>query len=232
LAASLPTGKAVDVHYNPRDPADAVLKTGIDGMDLFLAMFMTPFNVIMLGCLTGLWHMWRFGSTGGARVQDDGSEQKVEVAGVRPVYAAFTAAAAAAFVLIFVIAFITGVSPSLPVPVGAWVVIVIAAAAAWIWTARIFASSVNLVIDRVHETLTVPAFGNRQAPLTVPWLSIAELVVEATGGDPKKPKYVPVAVVTSPDGSRSRERLAEPRSEWSARALANWLRGQVDTTKA
>jgi len=228
LAASLPPGKVVDVYYNPRDPADAVLKTGIDGTDLFVALFLTPFNVIMLGCLAGIWRMWRFAPTGGARVWDDGVAKRVEVAGVRPVVAAFMAAGAAAFVLIFVVAFTTGAAPSLTVAVGAWIVILIAAATAWTWTARRATSSAGeLVIDRVHETLTLPVFGNRQAPHTVPWSSVSDVVVDGPAGDSRTPTCVPVALVAWPDGSGSREELTQPWAEWNAVALAAWLREQI-----
>jgi hypothetical protein len=233
LAASLQLGKVVDVHYNPRDPADAVLKTGIDGTDLFVAMFMTPFNVIMLGCWAGLWHMWRFGSTGGARLTDDGVEQRVEVAGARPVIWAFAAAGAAAFILIFVVGFSAGILPLLPMAVAAWTVILIAAATAWIWTARAVASSPgDLVIDRVNRTLTLPVVGERQAPLTVSWSSISDFTVERPAADSRKPLYVPVALLTWPDGSSSREKLAQPRAEWSANALATWLAEQLLTPRS
>jgi len=227
LAASLPQGKVVDVYYNPRDPADAVLKTGIDGTDLFLAMFMTPFNVIMLGCWAGLWHTWRYGSTGGARLTDDGIAQRVEVAGVGPVISAFAAAGAVAFILIFVVGFSAGILPLLPMTVAAWTVILIAAATAWIWTAARSSSLGDLVIDRVHKTLTLPVLGDRQAPLVVSWSSISDVTVDGPAADSRKPQYIPVALLTWPDGSCSREKLAEPRAEWSAKALATWVGEQI-----
>ncbi|MHC4588421.1 MAG: DUF3592 domain-containing protein, partial [Planctomycetota bacterium] len=44
-----PVGANVRVFYNPRDPADAILMPGIAGQDVMLGLFLTPFNVVMLG---------------------------------------------------------------------------------------------------------------------------------------------------------------------------------------
>jgi hypothetical protein len=44
-----PLGAAVKVYYDPADPANAVLSRGISGGDLFILLFLTPFNLIMFG---------------------------------------------------------------------------------------------------------------------------------------------------------------------------------------
>lgn len=49
-----PEGRDVKVYVNPDKPEDAVLRTGVEGMDMFMLLFLTPFNLIML---TG----WFFG---------------------------------------------------------------------------------------------------------------------------------------------------------------------------
>ena len=38
----------VTVYYNPAIPQQAVLVRGIEGLDLFCLLFMTPFNMVML----------------------------------------------------------------------------------------------------------------------------------------------------------------------------------------
>jgi hypothetical protein len=45
----LKVNKPVRVYYDPADPAEAVLRPGLSGMHLFMAWFLTPFNIIMLG---------------------------------------------------------------------------------------------------------------------------------------------------------------------------------------
>lgn len=49
ILASFPVGGQVKVHYNPNDPGDAVLRTGIVAADIVLVMAMLPFNLMMLG---------------------------------------------------------------------------------------------------------------------------------------------------------------------------------------
>jgi hypothetical protein len=48
VARTLPAGTPVTVHYNPADPADAVLVGQIEPLDLFLFHFLVPFNCAML----------------------------------------------------------------------------------------------------------------------------------------------------------------------------------------
>ena len=42
-------GTPVTVYYNPAKPAEAILEPGVSGADLFMILFLTPFNVVMLG---------------------------------------------------------------------------------------------------------------------------------------------------------------------------------------
>jgi hypothetical protein len=44
-----PAGSAVAAYYDPADPADAVLSPGLSGIDLFMPMFMLPFNALIIG---------------------------------------------------------------------------------------------------------------------------------------------------------------------------------------
>jgi hypothetical protein len=210
-------GKPVEVYYNPRDPADSVLQPGIGGTDLYVAMFMTPFNVVMIGFWVGIY----------ARLQDDGVSQRLALAGWKPVHAAFLAAAGASFILVFVVGFPTGMDPSLTVASAAWVVVLCCAAAAWIWTARTVNPDVcDLVIHRANETLTLPAMGNRKSPLTLPWSAVSAVVVDKHG-DSKHICYVPATVVNWPDGSHSREALSDPQAWWGANSVAKWIREQI-----
>jgi len=227
LVDSLPAGKVVDVFYNPDDPDDAVLVQGIDGGDLFAAMALTPFNVVMLAFWAGIWSRWRYAATGGARHLDDGFLQRVEVRW-RPLHKALLAAGAMALAMTFLFAITTQASPSLPTAIGAWLLITFTAAAVWMKTAPPFAAGESeLVVDRLNETLTLPVLENRRSPLTIPWFAIVAIAVDPAGGTSKSRLYVPVALVTGADGSQSREKLTPPRAEWSAKSLAEWVRGQI-----
>ena len=45
---AFPAGAERPVYYDPVDPSRSVLQTGVQGQDWFLALFLTPFNVVMI----------------------------------------------------------------------------------------------------------------------------------------------------------------------------------------
>jgi hypothetical protein len=49
-----PVGGERVCYYNPRNPSEAILKPGIDGSQVFMLMFLTPFNAV------GLFLIWVF----------------------------------------------------------------------------------------------------------------------------------------------------------------------------
>jgi hypothetical protein len=53
-AAAFPRGAKVPVFYDPRQPDQAVLVRGVEGMDLFLCQFITPFVLVAIA----LWIQW------------------------------------------------------------------------------------------------------------------------------------------------------------------------------
>src|SRR5262249_5240543 len=59
VVARFPKGTPVRVHYNPRDPADALLMPGLSAGHAFVALFMVPFNIIMLGGWIAIWDWLR-----------------------------------------------------------------------------------------------------------------------------------------------------------------------------
>src|SRR5437764_2164637 len=99
VVAEYPAGRQVDVHYAAADPADSVLLTGLEGADLFLPMFMTPFNLIMLG----IWYvpfskLLRRGSrVGNAKLMDDGYESRLRLVEFGPIVVGATVAGVIAF---------------------------------------------------------------------------------------------------------------------------------------
>ena len=125
MIQSLPVGFDVDVFYNPADPKDCVLSRGLDGGDLFLAMFITPFNLFMLGLWSGLWHLLRsiFSRRESERISelfvtDDSS----------PMFAALAELAAASFLMTFVVGIPTGsFHPSKLVMQVVWIILIASA---------------------------------------------------------------------------------------------------------
>jgi hypothetical protein len=89
VVAEHPVGRQVTVYYSPNDASESVLLAGIEGHDLFLAMFMTPFNAIMLGIWGGLFlevrNRRQSHVAGGVQFWDDGYQTRVQLTPVKPV---------------------------------------------------------------------------------------------------------------------------------------------------
>ena len=131
VVASLPVGKELPVYYNPDDPSDAVLKTGIEGSDLFMALFMMPFNIVMVGgwyFLVGGIVQWRRGVR--ARAPRPRAN-RLKSAG--PLGAAVGALLAVSFLSIFAVAIPLGFNPPLWMMGSVWVFVLGAATAAGLY---------------------------------------------------------------------------------------------------
>ncbi|WP_434391345.1 DUF3592 domain-containing protein [Melittangium boletus] len=100
FARRFPVGARVPVFYDPESPGEAVLITGVDGMYLFLLLFLNVFNMGMLMWVRRL-----------LRGEDDE---------LSPLAMGIAAMGGASLVLSFVLAAVTWVDTSLVSPVLAW----------------------------------------------------------------------------------------------------------------
>ena len=130
IVADHPVGKRVVVFYCPNDPQDSVLRTGLGGDDLLVAMFMVPFNLVMLGIWIGVRGSFHTRAAepfaGGAKVLDDGICVRVRLTSLPPLTAAAIAVGAVSFLGVFIVAFGFGADPTMPVMLMAWAVILAA----------------------------------------------------------------------------------------------------------
>ncbi len=55
IVEAYPAGRKVQVIYNSTDPGDVALDRSIDGLLLFAALCLTPFNLVTIG---GMWWVW------------------------------------------------------------------------------------------------------------------------------------------------------------------------------
>lgn len=109
---SLVKGTELTVYYDPRDPSQAVLQTGLEGGDLFILMFLTPFNLIMLGGWAIIAQSVR-----GAELPSGLTAAAGTLLGT-------------SFASIFVVGFLTGFNPSLATMTVLWAVLITASLSA------------------------------------------------------------------------------------------------------
>ena len=234
--AEHPLGSQVAVYYRPNDPSDAILRVGIGGADLLAAMFMVPFNVVMLviwrGAGGSLGARAAKPAAGGAKVWDDGVCVRVRLALMQPLTAAAIAGGAASFLGVFVLGFGFGADPMMPLMLGAWAVILAVGACAYLYRQRKLAQGdCDLVIDNFSQTVALPRTLGRQAKVVVPMRKFISVEVERIAKSDSEGshfyRYVPVALFTDEAGSTRRERIVEWSSQARAQGLAAWLRERL-----
>lgn len=178
-----PVGASVKVYYDPANPEESVLSRGINGSDLFILLFLTPFNLIMLALwvapVGALFHRIRPPVAGGVKWWTDGRTTRVRLPPYSPIVAGLGGVGGTAFASIFILGFGFGGSPSLAVGHVTWMMVigVGVSVAGWQWLQQ-RAGKADLVLDDLERTAELPATFGRKQRRTVPWSEITGVVLE------------------------------------------------------
>jgi hypothetical protein len=222
-----PVGTSASVYYDPSNPATACMQPGFDGEEFFTAMFLTPFNAIMLG-------IW---ATGWAALRDklDGSDTAgLEIAAAHPnlrvrlpsfpsLAVGIAAAAGLAFVMTFVLAFAFGGAPG----VGSMVAIVVAIYTAgamvglW-WRRRVNSGDYDLVFDKSGRYIRLPIGDGRKKQIEIHPDQIADIVLIEPRSE-KNTGYA--ATIRMNDGTD--HRISSFILEGRATRFALWLKKRL-----
>ncbi len=239
VVEQLPPGAEVDVHYNPADPADAVLRAGIEGKDLFLAMFLTPFNVVMLGgwyvIARTAYQRFMKPPAGGAKIVRRDWRQMVQVAGFPAIGTFALALLGTSFASIFIVGFGFGFNASLPVMLGAWAVIL--GISFYFYLRRLARDPGKwVVIDEMNRTLILPPNDRQDEETTLPFDRVRDFFVKFSekrdsDGDLQRSE-APVIRFTDDDGEERTRHLAGGNELYDAEGLVRWLREQVGLPEA
>jgi hypothetical protein len=235
VAAAHPVGSTAKVFYNPADARDALLQPGLEGGDLMLLLFLTPFNGVMLGFWAGaasaLRRKFRPRPAGGLRIVNRLRETRVCLSSISPVVAALMGASFCAFLLIFVLAFgFGGFHPSMRVAIGAWGIVLAVglAAGGWQWR-RCYSGILDLVIDELSGRLEVPATCGRKQRESLPLSAVKTVCVETrevVGSKGRRSqRYLPT--LRAHKGAGPSFGLMELNDAAQAEQLAAWLRGKL-----
>ncbi|MCY1083089.1 DUF3592 domain-containing protein [Archangium lansingense] len=220
-------GATVPVFHHPEAPGDAVLLTGVQGMDLFLLLFMNPFNLVMLAGWYGAVYSLRKKDEGVGAFMRDGRVH-VRLDGMSAGAAGVLAFGGASFLSIFVVAFATGANPSMVTAVLTWVAVI----AAGVYFARrqrvkLDSGAYDLIVDEPNRRLSLPVGPDRVDRLDVPWGQVKSFLVESRtkkdgDGDPVT-VWCPTVVLTVSQGEYRNEALVEWNDEDKATFLVKWL---------
>ena len=115
-----PVGSKLEVWYDPGSPAESVVDKQLSGLDLFLPMFMTPFNIIGFGLLLApLWGR-RSPGPGGVPVVREGLGWRARLQYSHPLLSVLGSLGALTFAGVFVVGFGTMMHPGLLIMQAAW----------------------------------------------------------------------------------------------------------------
>jgi hypothetical protein len=164
--------------YNPSDPAEAVLIRGLQGEDLFMALFLTPFTMIMLiswvllvasfgksdrfAAMLTRWFLLvaSFGKPArlvGFRILEEGVTARIRPAPWHAVGAAALGGVGSAIPLCLLFEIPTGGDPPLALGAVAWgLALTIGIVAGRVKSASIHRGSQDIVIDLIAKTLKPP----------------------------------------------------------------------------
>lgn len=174
ILAQFPVGAAVTVHYNPANPNDAVLQTGIDGTTRFFVFFITPFAVVMLALWHGAVHSFTGRDHRGPRFSQD-SAPRADLSMGSAVSMALAVLALGSFISVFPWAFFSGGSVSLlGFALNGGLLLALAIGFAIWFAIRKRAGDYDLFVDIAHNQLILPAELSKTVPDRI--LSISDVV--------------------------------------------------------
>ncbi|WNG62157.1 DUF3592 domain-containing protein [Archangium gephyra] len=233
LARRFPVGASVPVFYDPESPGDAVLITGVDGMYLFLLLFMTPFNMVML---MGVRHVLRSGEEGRLGVFKRAGRVHVRLTDeMSPLAVATIAVGGASFVSIFVLGIVMSLYPSLVAAVLTWVaVIATGVICARRQHAKLAALDSDLILDERNQMLSLPARDGRGKRLSVPWSKVKSVFLDKRthefsdeGTMWLSTSWCPTVVISA----KPNQTLAQWSDEHKAALLVKWLQARLPHAK-
>ena len=237
IVDAFPAGKQIDVHYRATDPADSVLLVGLEGMDLWGMLFMTPFNIVMLVGWAWVGSAMRSRSSPpvppGVPVWCESGTLRVRLVQFSPLLVFAGTLGITAFISIFVVGAFFSASPSLAVMGATWGAVLALSLLAYEWQRERMAAGIkDLVIDSVGGTITLPlGYGRKQSVVVAlrDVLTAGVKAIESTNSDGGRlVRYAATLLLSEPDGTQRTEKIWESFSRERVAMLVQWLEEQLN----
>lgn len=236
VVARYPVGARVPVYYRPGQPSETLLQPGVASVDLFLLMFLLPFNLVAVWLGALVLQAWKpeppllstFFREDGSECVTLGEPWMITwvclAMGLSALTCAVLGAATGAY------------SAPLPVGLGAWGVIIACGVAAGLWSrARRKSGHYDLRLHTQARSLSLPPFSRRRHRLEVRWRDVRSLQVETRVRQHKGRqvvRYLLTLELSTADGGVRQEDIASFQRQEQAEALAHWLRTHLKLGEA
>jgi hypothetical protein len=229
-------GSEVPVFYDPHNPAESLLSPGLDGSNFMWLVFLTPFNMVMLGLWVGAGFMIRDkffkSANAGVKVIEDGRLVRVRLPRFSPWLTGLATTGLIGFIEMFLLAFTAGFHPKTGIAMAAFFVAYGGGIGVAVWQSwKIRSGQADLLIDQVDGYIEFPLTFGRKVRKRVSAKDIGGVSVDTVASTGSKGgtsyTYAPTIVVR--DQKPSDGKLAEWSSEARAEQLADWLRPRLKT---
>lgn len=219
-----PLGQSVEVIYNPNDPNDSALDRSLNGMPLAFALFLTPFNLLLVGGWS--WLARRVNGTHSLPLRRDEDRWCLLPTNGQPWMVALTAAGVVSLTLVLVVS-IGGWSDNREVMIAAWALLFgLSCWAYWHTRSLVQRETPVLVLDDALATVTWPPTVN------APEFSIARshlLAIELSdehpphGNDKAALTYSILLRFTGADGQSATRLAFQTTNSTEASSMMEWM---------
>lgn len=219
-----PVGQRVEVIYNPNHPSDSALDRSFTGMPLAFALFMTPFNLVML-CGWG-WLAMRVTGVRSLPLRREGTRWSLLETKGEPAIVGLCAAGVLSFAATFVVG-IYGWSDSLVMMLATWAIVLgLSGLAYWHTRSLVMREPALLILDDVTGTVICPQTSTSAA------FSVERSRLIGLGLDPPPPEYPdPESTKTQSlalafvgeDGQRKQHLILSSQDECQIADVRAWL---------
>jgi hypothetical protein len=229
-----PLGSTAQVFYNPANPQESLLSPGVNGSDFTMALFLTPFNMVMLGfwIWIGGWLRERFfrPAAGGVKIIADGMTTRIRLPQTPALAWGLGTTGGLGFISIFAVGFGAKMEPSIPLILSDIAAVYGCGTVVYFWQRRKIISGIDdLIINEPSRTLELPLTFGRKQRETVKITDIKSLSVEKVEHRSSKGgisyTYAPTL------GLQGTETAVQKLADWSDKLKADefseWLRKQL-----
>ncbi|HTR40764.1 MAG TPA: DUF3592 domain-containing protein [Pseudomonadales bacterium] len=183
IVAAHPVNYPVRVFYNPKNPVESLLYPGITGSDILMFLFLTPFNMILIGLWGGTWIWLRERLfkpvAGGVRIIVDGMTTRVRLPTVGAITWGLATTGLLGLLSMLVLLITTRSQPSIAAVLLTTAVVYLAGGGVWFWQQQKINSGIDdLVINEGSRTIDLPLTCGRKERVTVQFTEVENIWVD------------------------------------------------------
>ena len=234
IVGAHPVGSTTPVFYNPANPQESLLSPGVNGSDFMLPIFLTPFNMVMLGLWLwiGGWlrEHWFKPVAGGVKIIADGMVIRIRLPQFPALGWGLAATGGLGFISIFIVGFGTNMEPSIPLAILVFFTVYGAGLGIYLWQRRKIESGIDdLLINESSRSLELPLTYGRKARIAASISDVKSLFIERIEHRSNKGgisyTYAPTLHLARTEPAA--QKLADWSDELKANDFTEWLRQKL-----